>query len=193
MPTDTPSAKVLPFVLKPLSKERVAEDSPAGGGPESREKLTLEAGGVADEVTEHLHTKRLIALLHTDFPDDWYVDEDTGEGIFLAADEAMFREFFGLFGLDWNPRLPIEKLLDVWTYVCGNYSGAVRMCLQYPNMREDFEQVKTPLECRYIEVVLAGRKDEVRQLAEELGLAAMMRGGERPPLDGSGAVTIKLR
>jgi hypothetical protein len=105
----------------------------------------------------------------------------------------MFREFFGLFGMEWNSKLPMEKLLAVWTEVHGRYGGMVSVFLKYPPLRKDASCGHAEQEQGYIEAVAFGWAYETRRLATELGLVAMMRWGQRRLEDGSDMVTITLR
>jgi len=114
--------------------------------------------------------QRLLAMLDLKFPDDWYVDGDDGTGVFTAQDEAALRELFEAFGLDWNPGLSFERLVDAWVQVHGKYGGKVGVYLRYPNIRQP---VRSP-EDEYVRAVAQGHAARTRELAESLGLPALV-------------------
>ena len=115
--------------------------------------------------------QRLLAMLDLKFPDDFYVDGDDGAGVFTAQDETALRELFEAFGLDWNPALSFERMVEAWVQVHGKYGGMVGVYLKYPNLRK----AARSHEDEYIQAVSDGHATRARELAEALGLPELTR------------------
>ncbi|KVD69881.1 hypothetical protein [Burkholderia ubonensis] len=134
-------------------------------------------------LAEHKREKTLkhedrLAILTEDypwFPDDYEIESRTSTARFNPEDWDRLCEFFQLFLLELPHWAHFEAILEAWDHLWESYGHAVRYKVSGPVTYRATTHDWTPTQHAFVDALIEGNEQRVRELGEELGFFAEVK------------------